>query len=89
MTDIVDELLYWRDANCAVDADDIDKLTSAAAEEIESLRAERKEAGVSFLLRWMQAKNPMLGDVTPLELLDMGRGEKLAAFIRGAIEEQP
>ena len=53
-----------------------------------AVKAQLAEAGVAFLLQWMRAKNPMLGDVAPLELLDMGRGEKLAAFIRGAIRDQ-
>lgn len=43
--------------------------------------------GVEFLLVWMGAKNPQLGGLSPLELIDMGRADKLATFIRSCTLE--
>jgi hypothetical protein len=44
-------------------------------------------AGVEFLLAWMVTPNPLLADVTPLWMLEHGKGEKLGRFIRQAIED--
>lgn len=52
-----------------------------------AIAAAERESGVDFLFRWMKAKNPQLGGVSPLELLDAGRGHKLAQFIRNAESE--
>ncbi len=43
--------------------------------------------GVDFLFRWMETKNPLLGDVTPLWMMEHGKGEKLAKFIRQSWED--
>jgi len=42
--------------------------------------------GIDFLFAWMTTPNPMLGNVTPLWMMENGRGEKLAKFIKSAIE---
>ena len=36
---------------------------------------------------WMQAKNPMLGNVTPIDMLLVGRKNKLVKFIKCQLEE--
>lgn len=46
-----------------------------------------RPTGPDFLHRWMRAKNPLLGDMAPLEMLKAGRGEKLARFIEEAAQE--
>jgi hypothetical protein len=33
---------------------------------------------------WMEARNPLLGGMTPTEMVRIGQGEKLLEFIRGA-----
>lgn len=42
--------------------------------------------GVEFLQSWMRTGNPMLGNISPLEMLQAGRGHKLAEFIEAAYE---
>jgi membrane protease subunit (stomatin/prohibitin family) len=42
---------------------------------------------LEFLFAWMQTPNPMLGDVTPLWMMEHGKGEKLARFMRQAYED--
>lgn len=52
---------------------------------LENLRAADQPSaltGVEFLHRWMETPNPMLGYVSPLDMMDIGRGAKLAKFIR-------
>lgn len=36
---------------------------------------------------WMMVKNPHLGNVTPMDLFMRGRGHKVLAFVKGALEE--
>lgn len=36
---------------------------------------------------WMVEKNPMLGGVSPREMLFIGRGDKLLQFIKEALSE--
>jgi hypothetical protein len=43
---------------------------------------------LDFLFTWMSTPNPMLGNVTPLWMMENGRGEKLAKFIREAMEDE-
>lgn len=50
--------------------------------------AHKPLTGVDFLHAWMRADNPMLGGITPLDMLKMGRGEKLAYFIEEAYEAE-
>jgi hypothetical protein len=42
--------------------------------------------GVDFLHLWMATPNPLLGGLSPLQMLHAGRGEKLAQFIECAAE---
>lgn len=52
--------------------------------------AELERGGVQFLLTWMRTPNPQLGDVSPLEMLRLGRGAKLAQFVDAAMAgEEP
>ncbi len=37
--------------------------------------------------RWLKAKNPMLGNTSPFEMVKMGRADKLLAFVQNAKEE--
>lgn len=45
-----------------------------------------ERTGIEFLHLWMRTPNPMLGNVSPLDMMDSGRGERLADFIRDAAE---
>ncbi len=36
---------------------------------------------------WMETKNPLLGDVSPSYLLEIGRAHKVIEFIKGRLEE--
>lgn len=44
------------------------------------------QSNVQFLQRWMRTPNPMLGNVAPLDMCRMGKGDKLAQFIEAAYE---
>lgn len=37
---------------------------------------------------WMETENPMLGDVSPRTMIELGRTDRLLKFIRFAAEEQ-
>lgn len=37
--------------------------------------------------RWFRAKNPLLGNVSPLDMINRGRHAKLLMFIRLALDE--
>ena len=39
---------------------------------------------ITFLQCWMRAKNPMLGNLSPLQLMYMGKGHRVAQFIDAA-----
>lgn len=41
---------------------------------------------IDFLQRWMRTPSPLLGNVTPLDMMKLGRGEKLAQFIETQFE---
>lgn len=45
--------------------------------------------GIPFLRIWMQTPNPQLGNVSPLQMMRMGRGDKLAVFIEQALGVKP
>jgi len=60
--------------------------TELTEEERLRLQQERP-TGIDFLFAWMTTKNPMLGGVTPLWMMEHGRGDKLAKFIRAALKE--
>lgn len=45
-------------------------------------------SGVMFLHRWMRTRNPFLGDIEPLALLKMGKGDRLAQFIESAFHAE-
>ena len=36
---------------------------------------------------WMNAKNPHLGDVSPNQMIEMGRGKKLLAWVKAQLAE--
>lgn len=36
---------------------------------------------------WFESLNPMLGGVSPMGMIDLGRGDKLLAFIECQLEE--
>lgn len=36
---------------------------------------------------WMMIKNPHLGNVSPWDLFERGRGHKVLSFVKGALEE--
>ena len=38
-------------------------------------------------LLWWAAPNPMLGGIVPLEMIKIGRADKLLKFIKGQLEE--
>ncbi|MFM1906637.1 MAG: hypothetical protein RLZZ591_314 [Pseudomonadota bacterium] len=38
---------------------------------------------------WFQTRNPLLGDMSPKEMIRVGRFERLRKFILGALQEQP
>jgi len=50
--------------------------------EVERLKA--RLMGIDFLFAWMTTENPMLGGVTPLWMMEHGKGAKLAEFIKDA-----
>ena len=37
--------------------------------------------------RWMRTENPLLGGVSPYQMLKWGRGEKLLTFIKNQLAE--
>ena len=37
--------------------------------------------------RWLKAKNPMLGGMSPFDMVRVGRAHKLLAFIQNAKDE--
>ena len=37
--------------------------------------------------RWLKANNPMLGNMSPFDMVRVGRAEKLLAFIQNAKDE--
>ncbi len=37
--------------------------------------------------RWMKAKNPLLGGLSPRDMLEAGRGEKLLKFVKQQLSE--
>ena len=39
-----------------------------------------------LVARWMRSRNPLLGDVSPREMLQMGRERKLMDFVRSSLE---
>lgn len=43
---------------------------------------------LEFFFKWMTTPNPMLGNFAPLRMMEAGRGHKVAAFIRQAIEDE-
>jgi hypothetical protein len=43
---------------------------------------------LEFLFTWMQTPNPMLGGAIPLRMMETGGGQRLATFIRQAIEDE-
>ena len=45
--------------------------------------------GVQFLHAWMRTANPMLGNVSPLDMCKMGFGHRLAQFIEGEADRTP
>lgn len=36
---------------------------------------------------WFTSPNPLLGMITPQQLIDLGRGEKLLKFVKDQLEE--
>jgi hypothetical protein len=44
-------------------------------------------ARIDFLFAWMTTANPMLGNFKPLDMMRLGRGDKLAQFIEQAKED--
>lgn len=42
---------------------------------------------LGFFFAWMSAPNPLLGGIKPLQMMQMGRGDKLANFITDAMED--
>lgn len=44
--------------------------------------------GIAFLQTWMRTPNPMLGDMKPLDLMQMGKGDRVALFIEAAHEAE-
>lgn len=36
---------------------------------------------------WMESRNPLLGMLTPLQMIQYGRGERLLEFVRNSLEE--
>ena len=62
-----------------------------AADAFESLEAElatKRSTGIDFLFLWMSSPNPMLGGITPLQMMYSGRGFRLANFIQEAMEDE-
>lgn len=47
-----------------------------------------KRDGIDFLFLWMTTPNPMLGNTKPIEIMKLGRGQKLAQFIEQAMEDE-
>jgi hypothetical protein len=41
---------------------------------------------IEKIIWWWSTKNPHLGEVSPLELVKMGKAQKVYSFIVGAIE---
>lgn len=37
---------------------------------------------------WLEAPNPLLGNINPHYMIKIGREEKLLKFIKGALDEQ-
>lgn len=44
-----------------------------------------KDIGIEFLFKWMYARNPMLGNMKPIDMMLLGRGDKVAKFIMEAM----
>ena len=36
---------------------------------------------------WLNSKNPMLGDISPMQMIHLGREKKLLEFVRSALAE--
>jgi hypothetical protein len=43
---------------------------------------------LEFFFKWMTTRNPNFGHLTPIHLMEIGRGHKVAAFIREAMEDE-
>lgn len=51
---------------------------------VEARAAAKSLSGIDFLQTWMRTENPMLGGTSPLKMMQMGRGDRLAQFIETA-----
>lgn len=40
----------------------------------------------AMVILWLETKNPLLGGVAPLDMIKVGRGHKLVAFINNCVE---
>lgn len=50
-------------------------------------KALRDHGGIEFLFKWMRTPNPMLGNISPEQMIKLGRGHALIQFIHDAQED--
>ena len=55
--------------------------------EIVSLIQEHMKWSLDEALLWMDTPNPLLGNVSPMEMIEVGRGYKVMKFVKTAIDE--
>lgn len=65
---------------------DVNKIPLKQEELIYSLVVEHFEGDKQKASLWMESKNPNFGDVTPLDMIRFGWGNKVLFFIREAKE---
>lgn len=51
------------------------------------LKTLRDHVGIEFLFNWMRTPNPMLGNISPEQMIKLGRGHTLIQFIHDAQED--
>lgn len=44
------------------------------------------EGDEAMVILWLETKNPLLGGVVPLDMIKVGRGHNLVAFITSCLE---
>lgn len=80
----IDELLRIMDSNMGTALAEARKI-STAMRELKALR--KRHTGIEFLFAWMRAPNPMLGGISPGQMIKLGQGHKLIQFIHDAQED--
>jgi hypothetical protein len=56
-------------------------------DEVVSLVQEHMGWSLDKALLWLDTPNPIFGNVPPMQMIQIGRGEKVLKFVRNAINE--